>query len=77
MESQILTNAEDTDPIYQESDTASVSGMNVIVDGSEDKEATQLDPVFGAGSDAPMSSGIPSAMRQIKIVDAHSESDPQ
>lgn len=48
----------------QKSSAASVSHVHVITDGDRDEEAFTLSPTAGASSEAPASSGIPSAMTQ-------------
>ncbi len=48
----------------EKTDGTRVTGQRVIVDGDLDKEITERDPVAGASSEAPASSGIPSAVRQ-------------
>ncbi|BDI31442.1 hypothetical protein CCAX7_34930 [Capsulimonas corticalis] len=43
---------------------ASVTGQSVVTDHGVDKEVVSLHPVAGASSEAPASSGIPSARNQ-------------
>jgi hypothetical protein len=62
-EEQILT----TDPEHAFTDSTdgeSVTGQKIIIDGSVDKEATQLSAWAGASSTAAPNSGVPSAQTQ-------------
>jgi hypothetical protein len=57
-----LVNAEDG---FEElTDGDCVTAQHVFVDGDSDKEVVILDPMSGASSNAPASSGIPSAVTQ-------------
>lgn len=60
---------------------APVTHTHVIVDGERDEEVTTVSPTAGASSEAPASSGIPSAMTQhnqwSERTDAQSGGRPQ
>ncbi|MBV9850661.1 MAG: hypothetical protein JO250_13390 [Armatimonadetes bacterium] len=61
-EEQIATQTADAVPIATGGE--SVTGAHLHADGGKEKETVTLSPHAGASSDAPASSGIPSAMTQ-------------
>jgi hypothetical protein len=58
---------ENPDGFEIKTDGETITGARLFADGGGVKEADVLDPIAGASSAAPASSGIPSAVRQQSI----------
>lgn len=64
MTQQTIGTADPEKAFIQSTSGESVTGQSIVTDQGVDKEVVTLHPVAGASSEAPASSGIPSAQKQ-------------